>query len=150
MASLIGTMAVLCTAIGIGNYWVTAMRMDKGISILRQNEGTFLSREARFDPSDFSFQVTPETAFETRYFLAELTAQNELRSVSLDHIAALDRRTAADTAQRIVETGAECGYVDHYRFGIFQEPDGGRTVIAVDCFLQLQAASNILRITVCF
>ena len=40
------------------------------------------------------------------------------------------------------------GYVDHYRFGLFPSEDGGSTVIVMDCFLMLQAADNMLRITV--
>ena len=148
MASLIGTMAVLCTAIGIGNHFITANRVDKAISILYQNGGTFLPPGTHFDPSDFNFQITPETPFETRYFIVELTAQKEIRSVVLDHIAALDRQTVVDTISQIVNTGAERGYAAHYRFGVFPDEAGGSTVIVLDCFLQLQASNNMLCIMV--
>lgn len=149
MASLIGTMAVLCAAIGFGNRYATTRRVDKAISILYQNGGTFLPPGPQIDPSDFNFQVTPETAFETRYFIVELTGENEVRSVDLEHIAALDRQTVVDTISRIINTGAARGYVDYYRFGIFSREDGGSTVIVLDCFLQLQAVNNVLGITVC-
>jgi len=148
MASLIGTMAVLCTAIGISNHFITANRVDKAISILHQNGGTFLPPGTHFDPSDFNFQITPETPFETRYFIVELTAQQEIRSVVLDHIAALDRQTVVDTISQIVNTGAERGYAAHYRFGVFPDEAGGSTVIVLDCFLQLQASNNMLCIMV--
>lgn len=149
MTSLIGTMAVLCAAIGFGSRYTTTRRVDKAISILYQNGGTFLPPGPRVDPSDFNFQVTPETAFETRYFIVELTGENEVRSVDLEHIAALDRQTVVDTISRIINTGAEQGYVDYYRFGIFPREDGGSTVIVLDCFLQLQAVNNTLVLTVC-
>lgn len=148
MASLLGTMAVLCAAIGAGNRCATTSRVDKAIFILHQNGGTFLPPGSRLDPSDFNFQVTPETAFETRYFIVELTPQRELKSVDLEHIAALDRQTVVDTVSRIIEAGTERGYVEHYRFGIFPHEDGGSTIIVLDCFLQLQAVNNMLRITV--
>lgn len=148
MASLVGTMAVLCAAIGAGNHYITTSRVDHAIDLLRQNGGSFLHPGPRSDPSNFDFQVTPETPFETRYFIVRLTAQKEIRSVSLDHIAALDRQTVVETVSRIIETGAERGYVDHYRFGVFSEQDGGSTIIVLDCFLQLQSANNMLRITV--
>ena len=147
MASMLGTMAVLCAAIGVGNYCVTTNRVDKAIFILHQNGGTFLPPGSHFDPSDFNFQVTPETAFETRYFIVELTAQREIKSVNLEHIAALDRQTVVNTISQIMDTGSERGYVDHYRFGVFPDEDGGNTVIVLDCFLQLQSANNMLRIT---
>ncbi len=146
MASLIGTMAVLCAAIGIGNYCATTNRVDKAIFILHQNGGSFLPPGSRFDPSDFNFQVTPETAFETRYFIVELTAQKEVASVDLEHIAALDRQTVVDTVSRIIDAGTERGYIDHYRFGIFSDENGGSTIIVLDSFLQLQAVNNMLRI----
>ncbi len=148
MASLIGTMAILCTAIGIVNHCITANRVDKAISILHQNGGTFLPPDTHFDPADFNFQITPETPFETRYFIVELTAQKEIRSVELDHIAALDRQTVVDTISQIIDTQTERGYVDHYRFGVFPDETGGSTVIVLDCFLQLQAANNMLRVMV--
>ena len=147
MASLVGTMTVLCAAIGVGNHYITTSRVDHAIDLLRQNGGSFLHPGPRSDTSNFDFQVTPETPFETRYFIVGLTAQKEIRSVSLDHIAALDRRTVVDTVSRIMDTGAERGYVDHYRFGVFSEKDGGSTVIVLDCFLQLQSVNNMLRIT---
>lgn len=148
MASLIGTMAILCAAIGIGNYYATTNRVDRAIFILHQNGGTFLPPGSHFDPSAFDFQVTPETAFETRYFIVELTAQKEIKSVELEHIAALDRQTVVDTVSRIIDAGANRGYVDHYRFGIFPHENGGSTIIVLDSFLQLQAVNNMLRITV--
>lgn len=148
MASLIGTMAVLCAAIGLGNSYTTTSRVDKAIFILHQNGGTFLPPGSNSDPFDFNFQVTPETAFETRYFIVELTALREIKSANLEHIAALDRQTVVDTISQIIDAGTERGYVDHYRFGVFHEEDGGSTIIVLDCFLQLQAVNNMLRITV--
>ena len=148
MASLVGTMVILCTAIGIGNHYITTNRLDHAIALLRQNGGAFHPPGARFDPSAFDFQITPETPFETRYFMVKLTAEKEIKSVSMDHIAALDRRAVVDTIQRIIDTKAARGYVDHYRFGMFPDKNGGSTIIVLDCFLQLQSANNMLRITV--
>ena len=148
MASLVGTMVFLCTAIAVGNHCITTNRVDHAISVLHQNNGSFLPPGPRSDPSNFDFQITPETPFETRYFIVELTAQKEIQSVNLDHIAALDRQTVVDTISQIINTGAERGYIDHYRFGVFPNEDGGNTIIVLDCFLQLQSANNMLRITV--
>ena len=147
MTSLVGTMVVLCTAIGIGNHYITTNRVDHAISLLYQNGGAFRAPGPHSDPSNFDFQITPETPFETRYFIVELTAQKEIKSVSLDHIAAFDRHTVVDTISQIIDTGAERGYVDHYRFGVFPDKDGRSTIIVLDCFLQLQSANNLLRIT---
>lgn len=147
MASLIGTMLLLCAAIGIGNYHATTSRVDRAIFILHQNGGSFLPPDGPSDPADFRFQVTPETPFEMRYFIVELTEQREIQFVDLEHIAALDRQTMVDTVSRIVDSGTERGYVDHYRFGVFPDEGCGATIIVLDSFLQLQSANNMLRIT---
>lgn len=148
MLSLLGTMAILCAAIGISNYYAAVSRADKAIALLYQNGGTFLPPGNTFDPSAFDFQVTPETPFETRYFIVELTNQREVKSVDLEHIAALDRQTVVESISCIIGTSAERGYVDHYRFGVFQNESGGSTIIVLDCFLQFQLAYNALRITI--
>lgn len=148
MLSLLGTMTVLCVSIGVGNHWLTTRRVDRAISLLHQNGGTFLPPGVTFDPSDFEFQVTPETAFETRYFIVELTEQREVKAVDLEHIAAFDRHSVTETISKVIQTGGSRGYVDYYRFGLFPSEDGGSTMIVMDCFLMLQAADNMLRITV--
>ena len=126
MLSLLGTMAVLCTAIFIGNYYVVAVRADRAIDLLYENDGEFPRPDAAIDPAvPFRFQVTPETPFETRYFIAELTERREIRSVNADHIAAFDRQAVAESINEIVSSGKERGYVEYYRFRVFQNEDGG-------------------------
>ena len=148
MLSLLGTMAVLCAAIFAGNHYVVAVRADRAIDLLYENDGEFPRPDAAIDPAaPFRFQVTPETPFETRYFIAELTERREIRSVNADHIAAFDRQTVATTINEIVSSGKDHGYVKYYRFKVFQNEDGSSTIIVLDCFLQLQASYNMLRVT---
>ena len=148
MLSLLGTMAVLCIAIFIGNHVVVADRADRAIELLYENNGDFPRPDAAIDPAaPFRFQVTPETPFETRYFIAELTELREIKSVNTEHIAALDRQTVAANINEIVSSGKDHGYVEYYRFEVFQNEDGGSTIIVLDCFLQLQASYNMLRVT---
>jgi len=147
MLSLLGTVTMLCTAIGIGNYCAAADRADRAIDILYQNHGEFPRPDAPADPSAaFRFQVTMETPFETRYFIAEITEHQEVKSVNTDHIAALDRQTVVESINQIMSSHRDHGYVDYYRFKVFQNEDGGSMIIVLDCFLQLQAAYNTFRI----
>lgn len=148
MLSLLGTMAVLCTAIGIGNYYAVADRADRAIELLYQNNGAFPQSDGPVNPSlVFRFHVTPETPFETRYFIVELTDRQEVKSVNTEHIAALDRQTVVESVNQVVSSGKTQGYVDYYRFRVYQDRHGGSTIIVLDCFLQIQAAYNMLRIT---
>lgn len=149
MLSLTGTLAVLCAAIGVGTVLTTANRADRAIALLYQNDGEFPPPSGTVDPAaTFDFQVTQETPFESRYFIVKLTDYQEVSWVDTDHIAALDRQTVVESISEILESGDQQGYTDYYRFGIFQDEGGGSTIIVLDCFLQLQAAYNMLRITV--
>ena len=149
MLSLLGTLTVLCGAIAAGNAYITADRADRAIDLLYQNSGEFPSPpEARPDPSGApEFQVTPETPVETRYVIVELTDRREVQTVDTDHIAALDRQTVVECVNDILADGGSRGYVEYYRFGVFEDQGGGSTVIVLDCFLQLQSAYNMLRVT---
>lgn len=149
MLSLVGTLAVLCGAAGVGNYLATSSMADRAIDLLYENSGEF-PPPPNTTPNlsgSFDFQVTPETQFATRYFIVELSAQQEVRSADTEHIAALDRQTVVEYVSRILQDGGSRGYVDYYRFGIFQNAEGGSTVIVLDCFQQLQTAHNMLRVT---
>lgn len=150
MLSLLGTLAVLCAAIGAGTYVAASNRADRAIDLLYENGGDFPAPPSGApDPAwGFGFQVTQETQFETRYFIVELTAEREVRSVDTEHIAALDRQTVVEYVSSILEDGDSRGYVGHYRFGVFPGGDGGSTIIGMDCFVQIQGAYNMFRITV--
>ncbi len=149
MLSLLGTLAVLCAAIGVGNYLATSNRADRAIDLLYENGGDFPAPpNGAPDPSGgFGFQVTPETQFETRYFIVELTAEREVRSVDTEHIAALDRQTVVEYISEILDQDRDRGYAGYYRFGVFPGGDGGSTIIGLDCFVQIQGAYNMFRIT---
>lgn len=146
MLSLLGTMAALCTAVGIGNHVVEAGRADRALSLLYQSGGTFHPSSETFDPLSFEFQITPETPFEMRYAIVELDGRGEVKTVDTDHIAALDRQTVIESIRQIIVSGKTSGYAEHYRFKVFPEEDGSSTIIVLDCFRQIQASYNILRI----
>ena len=149
MLSLLGTLAVLCTAIGLGAHYTATSRADRAITLLYENDGVFPAPAETHDPAAaFGFHITQETPFETRYFIVELTADQEVRGVDIDHIAAVDRQAVVESINEILSSDRPRGYANYYRYGIFHHEDGGSTIVVLDCFLQLQFAYNALRITV--
>lgn len=148
MASLLVTMALLCAAIGLGSHALVTERADSIIDLLHENGGEFPRPDRRPHTGAPDFQVTQESRFETRYFVVTLTAQQEVREVNMNHIAAFDRQTALERIESILAEQRERGYVDHYRYGVFPNDEGGRMVIVLDCFMQLQATGNTLRMVI--
>jgi len=148
MASLIVTMVLLCAAIGLGSHALVTERADSIIDLLHENGGEFPRPDRRPHTGAPDFQVTQESRFETRYFAVSLTAGGEVQWVNMDHIAAFDRQSALERIQAILAEQRERGYADHYRYGVFPNEEGGRMVIVLDCFMQLQATGNTLRMVI--
>lgn len=147
MASLVGTLTVLCVAINVGYCYLFTSQSDAILSMLHQYDGQFFPTEDA-NPYSGGFQVTQETPFETRYFMVRLSPQREVLTVDLDHIAALDRQMVLSSVSEILDSGRTAGYTGHYRYAVFKESNGSSTIIVLDRFLQLQGANNVLRITV--
>ena len=148
MASLAGTLALLCLAINLGYRHMVTQRADAAVEMLHQTGGAFQIPDAPVDPAAHGgFQVTPETPFETRYFIVHLTENREVTEVDAEHIAALDRRMVVEWVGNILDGGKHSGYTSYYRYGVFAELGGGTTIVVLDCFLQLQGAGGVLRIS---
>ena len=148
LASLTGTLAVLCLVINLGYHAITTQRADQVLQMLHQNAGQFPEPETQADPGAFpGFQVTLETPFETRYVVVRLTGQREVAEVDMEHIAALDREKVIQQVEQILDGGKSSGYSGYYRYQVFDDGEEGQTIVVLDCFLQLQAANNVLRLT---
>ena len=148
LASLTGTLAVLCLVINLGYHAITTRRADQVLQMLHQNAGQFPEPETQDDPGAFpGFQVTLETPFETRYVVVRLTGQREVAEVDMEHIAALDREKVIQQVEQILDGGKSSGYSGYYRYQVFDDGEEGQTIVVLDCFLQLQAANNVLRLT---
>ncbi|WP_191398892.1 sensor histidine kinase [Flavonifractor sp. An306] len=148
LASLTGTLAVLCLVINLGYHAITTRRADQVLQMLHQNAGQFPEPETQADPGAFpGFQVTLETPFETRYVVVRLTGQREVAEVDMEHIAALDQEKVIQQVEQILDGGKSSGYSGYYRYQVFDDGEEGQTIVVLDCFLQLQAANNVLRLT---
>ena len=148
LASLTGTLAVLCLVINLGYHAITTQRADQVLQMLHQNAGQFPEPETQADPGAFpGFQVTLETPFETRYVVVRLTGQREVAEVDMEHIAALDQEKVIQQVEQILDGGKSSGYSGYYRYQVFDDGEEGQTIVVLDCFLQLQAANNVLRLT---
>lgn len=149
MASLVATLTLLCLVINVGYYCISTHRADTALEMLYQYGGHFPVPDGQADPhAGGGFQITLETPFETRYFVVKLTADQEVKEVDLEHIAALDRNTVIQRVSSILGQERTSGYLDHYRYVIFQDDAGDSTILALDCFVQLQGVGNVLRLTI--
>ena len=77
--------------------------------------------------------LSPETPYETRFFVVSLNEDGEILSTDTGKIAAVDEETAKDYAEKIWDSQRTQGFVSQYRYRL-QETDEGFLAI----FLGLQ------------
>ncbi len=147
MFSLALTLFVIGGAINLGNYLRLTGRADAIISTLYENDWNFPM--VKNHPSlSGRFQITRETAFETRYCIIHLDKNEEPSDIDSEHIASLSDNDILELTDTILATGKEDGYWGYYRYRLYDDSDvGGGTLVIVDCFSQLQAFYTLLRLT---
>lgn len=144
MASLAITLIVLSVA-AYGYYSLTsASRSDSIIEMLYENDGEFPPADTvRKTSMNLTFTVNPETEFENRYAWAIVNSSGEIELLDADHIAAEDSRELHAIINEILSWNVQEGYYSFYRFHVFDNDDGTRTVYLLDC-LQRQQTKVVL------
>lgn len=145
MLSLLLTLVVLMAGINLFHWQSTLRRVDGIIQVLHEHNGGFPAPEERRDL--FNFQITAETPFETRFFVVKLDAELNTANINIEHIAALTPEVVEEYTGRILAEGKASGSIGQYRYGLFDEEDGGKTIVVVDMFLQTQSVTAVLQIT---
>lgn len=87
--------------------------------------------------------LSPETPYETRFFVVSLNEDGEILSTDTGKIAAVDEETAKDYAEKIWDSQRTQGFVSQYRYRL-QETDEGFLAIFLDCSRNLQACRSVL------
>lgn len=141
-------LAVLCLAINLWNAHLTTGRLDDLIRIIYENDGIPADKTREDAKPDGTFQLSPESPYETRYFIVELGADGLVESIDATHLVSVDESEMTEAAQAIARGSAERGYVGFYRFGTFAQTDGGATVVVLDCFGKLQSLSNFRTVSI--
>lgn len=150
MLSLAVTLFVIGAGINLGNYIRLTDRADSIITTLYENDWNFPMVKDRPSVS-WRFQVTRETAFETRYCIIHLDENGEPADINSEHIASLSENDILELTDAITSSGKDKGYWGYYRYQLYSSDDSdsanGDTLVIVDCFSQLQAFYVLLRIT---
>lgn len=139
MASLALTLIVLGVVVYQYYAWASMSRSDSIIEVLYENDGSFRPPlEERRKAIGFDFTVNIETEFENRYAWAEVDADDSILTLDSDHIANKDSSQLYDIIEEILSSGAQRGYYDFYRYRVFSNDDGTRTVYLLDCLQREQ------------
>lgn len=93
--------------------------------------------------------LSPETMYEARFFVAELSAEGEILAVKTDHIAMVDETEAMDYASHAYRKKSDRGFIGDFRYVRIlntSEDENDICVIFLDCGRNLFMFRNSLLI----
>ena len=138
-AALAAALVCITAAINIGQYVLTTDQVDEIIQLIHENNN-------ELPPSLLHPEFSPETAYETRYFVVRFNTNGQLDYINTNHVAALTQEGALTKVSDILEGGKSQGYISHYRYGVYTSAYGC-SVIVVDCYSRLQSCRTLLEVT---
>lgn len=149
MGSLALVIFVLLGSINMVNLYKMDSEVNGAIKILSDNQGEFPKYRNGIEADSkqkFGFEMTPETQFETRYFVVKINNDNSIIDINTGHIAAVTSDNAATYVNKVLSSSKKSGLVDSYKYAIINEPYG-RMLIFIDYRIQLQQAASVLLIS---
>lgn len=142
--SVVAVMLAIFVLITVLN--ITSMNdtLDDLTDSLSQGNGRFPeSFENRFPRPD---RFGPETRFSTRHFTVWFDNHDDPFLVNTEFIHSVDQDQAIDYAEAALEKGNDRGWLDHYRYKVYETPMGD-AVVFVDGSTNLSSLYQSLGIT---
>ncbi len=136
MLSLFLVFLVIWGMISIISYRNVIADADSTLALLAENNGLFPKNEndgpKREAYPGIRKQLSPELPYESRFFSVLFDEDGQLISVDTGKIAAVDTSAAIEFATDVLNTGAERGFLQDYRYIVHASGNKSR-VIFLDC-----------------
>lgn len=149
MGSLALVMFILLGSINAVSLYQTDKKLNGVIRVLSENHGEFPKYSkgtVSNSEQKFGFEITPETQFQTRYFVVKVYKDGSINDIDTSHVAAVTSEDAAGYVSKVLSSGKISGYQDIYKYAVVDEPYG-KMLIFIDCRIQLQAITSFLLIS---
>ena len=151
--SVLAVLVIIVGIINIVSYVNAVESADRIVALLIDGGGSFGSDrpdngnhwdgESGFKPER---PMSPETPFETRFFIVELDGNGEVTAVNTDKIAAVDGAQAGEYAVSLYKKNGRSGFYGNYRYGT-AEKENGTMYVFVDCTKELASFDNFLLVS---
>ncbi len=147
MAALVVLMVVVVAAMNIINYISVVEESDMILSVLSENQGDFPQFNGgnnfgnRLPPN-----MSPETPYESRHFTVVIDENGNVSNTNMSQIAAIDRATATQYAEKVLDRGNTKGFIGNYRY-IANNELGNVRISFLDCGRRLDAFKSFLYIS---
>lgn len=131
MLSFAAVFLILFIAIYLVTEVQTSARLDTLADLVSENDGIFPDfeqfglEEGQILPPE---GVNQESPFTTRFFTVRFDGEGELASVDIRAIASVSGEEAQEYASAVLEKGAERGWVENFRYKVYNTPEGTAVV----------------------
>lgn len=92
--------------------------------------------------------LTPDTRFETSFFVASLDSEGAVSDMDHSYIASVSEEDIAAYAKEIRASGKEQGRLDYFMYKVFPSDDGTSKIVAVSCYQQLRQFRLLLSVCI--
>ncbi|MBR4425911.1 MAG: HAMP domain-containing histidine kinase [Oscillospiraceae bacterium] len=144
MLAVLIVLTLLVSGINLAYRSISIDGLDHMLDMIAANQGRIPENVPGTAP--WGFRMTPETPFETRFFLVRRMAGGEDVAVQTDYIASVSAEDAETYLRQALAAGQTRGFVAQYRFLRVQEADG-TVFVFLDSSRQLQAFRTLLLIS---
>ena len=118
-------LAVLVAGINLVYRHITVSSVDRMLEMIGDNQGRFPEiAPGAAPPAPWGFDMTPETPFETRFFVVWRDAGSGEIRAQTEHIASVSGEDAESFYRKAASAGKQKGFVAQYRFLRTQSPGG--------------------------
>ena len=144
MLAVFIVLSVLVVCINLVYRRVTVEGEERILTVIAENNGEIPPYAPRRQEGEepWGFHMTPETRFETRFFVVWEDADEK----QMDFIAAVTGKDAEAYYRQAEESGADAGFIGQYRFRRFAGENGSFYVFH-DCDRQLRSVQNLARVS---
>lgn len=152
MSSLLLVMIFLVSVINGVNLYRMETQIDDALNIIAENQGRFpdFKKDMRPRINDnapfFAFEMNPETPYEKRYFVIEMSSDGTVSNIDTGHIAAISSGDAQEYAAKVMKNEKESGYEGIYKYKVVEQTDG-YMIVFIDCRNQIQTVISFLVIS---
>lgn len=148
MLSLLLVLALIIGLLNLTSYLGIVRSADSILAAARDGGWLFSGGRPRFvwRSVDPRFR-TPDLPYEVFFFAVRIAPDGNWTSFNVENAATVDEEKVAEYTQRILASGREHGFVDSYRYLLYDARNGGRELIFFNCGLMLMAHRMVLFIS---
>lgn len=153
MCSMALVLTLMIAGINIASFVNVCQNADRRITMIADNNGRLpqnMKDGKAFSPDQRKTKqsLSPEAAFDTRFFTITFLPDGEIAQTDLGKIASISSEDAKDYAEALYEKGRRSGFIDCYRYRAQQTAEGKTMYIFVNCERELNAFYTFLTASV--